>query len=564
MSVFPRRTFCKCLSSHCLEGSAHMQSLRCVSSVSLLLLSFATPARTQWVQTGGPYGGIVKTFLTTDDELLAGGGGGVFHSTDNGASWRVSNTGLEYTDVHVLASDGTNLYAATYGGVFLSQDNGETWVNAGLAGVDIDAFVVSTSSGLTILYAGSAIAAVVFVTMTSFSLSSAGWVSRNSGTSRHLYDVTANHGQDEKAWACGEGGIILHTTNLGATWVQQSSGTTNTLYGIAFMEISGGPVTAVGENGTILRTTNEGTTWMPIASGTTATLRDISDFNFHVVGDSGTILRTTDNGLSWYQVPRVTTRRLNAVSNGFSGIACGDSGMILLRQSSVSDIWNAANSGTAADLHGIPMFSSKDIVVGDMGLILRSTNFGGAWFPQNSRTTTRLNHAEYSTNNTSSVYCVGDGGTILKTTDYGATWGRQQSGSTRNLSSVFFYLSDNVGYAVGDSGTILTTIDGGGAITAIDERLSGVPLVSRVDQNYPNPFNSATTISFQISEPGFVMFKVFDVLGREVAMLVNEQMSPGEHSIAFDATGLATGVYLYSLTVNGASHTRARRMLLLR
>jgi len=88
------------------------------------------------------------------------------------------------------------------------------------------------------------------------------------------------------------------------------------------------------------------------------------------------------------------------------------------------------------------------------------------------------------------------------------------------------------------------------------------PLGFKVSQNYPNPFNPSTEIGFQIAEFGFVSLKVFDLLGREVAELVNNELHAGEHTVKFDASNLPSGVYFYRLTADGQSITK--RMLLLR
>lgn len=69
-------------------------------------------------------------------------------------------------------------------------------------------------------------------------------------------------------------------------------------------------------------------------------------------------------------------------------------------------------------------------------------------------------------------------------------------------------------------------------------------------QNYPNPFNPVTTISYQIKEQGLVQLKVYDLLGSEIAVLVNEEKSEGAYSVSFDASNLPSGVYIYSLRVN--------------
>lgn len=78
-----------------------------------------------------------------------------------------------------------------------------------------------------------------------------------------------------------------------------------------------------------------------------------------------------------------------------------------------------------------------------------------------------------------------------------------------------------------------------------------VPLVFALEQNYPNPFNPSTTIRFTLAENGPVNLKVYDVLGREVATIVNENLNAGRHTRMLNAGGLASGVYLYRLQSGG-------------
>ena len=66
-------------------------------------------------------------------------------------------------------------------------------------------------------------------------------------------------------------------------------------------------------------------------------------------------------------------------------------------------------------------------------------------------------------------------------------------------------------------------------------------------QNFPNPFNPSTKISFTLQVSGFTTLKVFNVLGREVATLVNEKLEPGRYNATWDATGFPSGVYFYRL-----------------
>jgi hypothetical protein len=75
----------------------------------------------------------------------------------------------------------------------------------------------------------------------------------------------------------------------------------------------------------------------------------------------------------------------------------------------------------------------------------------------------------------------------------------------------------------------------------------GTPATFELAQNYPNPFNPTTSIRFQVPEAADVRLAVYDRLGREVAVIVDGRMDAGRHETSFDATGLASGVYLYKL-----------------
>jgi hypothetical protein len=77
-----------------------------------------------------------------------------------------------------------------------------------------------------------------------------------------------------------------------------------------------------------------------------------------------------------------------------------------------------------------------------------------------------------------------------------------------------------------------------------------------LNQNYPNPFNPSTTISYQIAQNGFVTLKLFNILGKEVAFLVNEIQNAGSYKIEFDGKNLSSGIYLYQLNVGSFSDTK--------
>ena len=102
-----------------------------------------------------------------------------------------------------------------------------------------------------------------------------------------------------------------------------------------------------------------------------------------------------------------------------------------------------------------------------------------------------------------------------------------------------------------------TVLPSASVITDLAPPKSRNPLQIKLEQNYPNPFNPTTGIRFQVTGDSDVRLAVYDVLGREVAVLVDGQVPSGSHVVRFDASRVASGVYFYRLTVGDYSATRA-------
>ena len=102
----------------------------------------------------------------------------------------------------------------------------------------------------------------------------------------------------------------------------------------------------------------------------------------------------------------------------------------------------------------------------------------------------------------------------------------------------------------------------GGQITGIDDEIDNLVEEFVLSQNYPNPFNPSTNISYQLPENGYVVLKVFNSLGQEVSILVNEYKQPGLYTVEFRAENLPTGVYLYTIKVN--NFLSSKKMLLVK
>jgi hypothetical protein len=89
-----------------------------------------------------------------------------------------------------------------------------------------------------------------------------------------------------------------------------------------------------------------------------------------------------------------------------------------------------------------------------------------------------------------------------------------------------------------------------------------IPLEYTLEQNYPNPFNPSTTIKYSIAEDGLVNIAIFNMLGEEVATLVNTQQKAGRYEVNFDASGLSSGVYVYR--IEAANYTSSKKLMLMK
>lgn len=101
----------------------------------------------------------------------------------------------------------------------------------------------------------------------------------------------------------------------------------------------------------------------------------------------------------------------------------------------------------------------------------------------------------------------------------------------------------------------------GNTPTAVDDQ-AGPPRAYTLEQNYPNPFNPSTTITYVLLKPGTVSLKVYNVLGEEIASLLEDNQAAGTHTVSFDASGLASGLYFYKLST--AEFTDVKKMILMK
>lgn len=113
----------------------------------------------------------------------------------------------------------------------------------------------------------------------------------------------------------------------------------------------------------------------------------------------------------------------------------------------------------------------------------------------------------------------------------------------------------NIGMAFSGSAPDLGAFETDGPASA-PEQADAVPMEFRLEQNFPNPFNPATIIRYHVSHNSFVTLKVYDMLGREAATLVDERKDAGRYESRFDARSLSAGAYLYRLSAGNTVHSR--------
>ena len=372
-------------------------------------------------------------------------------------------------------------------------------------------------------------------------------------------------------------GITKKTTNGGYNWTTLSGGN---LTGIFFVNDLTGWV--VGYPGYIGKTTNGGS-FTQQTTGVSDRLNDVFFLNaltgWVVGGDYSTerIFKTTDGGANWITQTSNTANKLFSVyfineNTGWS--VGGPSSTKIIKTTNGGTNWFTQSTSVGTPLYSV-MFADSSTgwaVSGYLGgeTIIKTTNGGVLWFSQSSGDTRYLRDCYVK--NPNMMIAVGQGGKVITTTNGGNNWIVQSTGSTVELWSVDF-ANDSVGYAIGDN-VVLKTTNGG--VTFESNISKTIPDKFVLYQNYPNPFNPSTIIKYQIPRLSFpnapignplVTLKVYDILGKEVALLVNGIMQPDTYEIPFSdnqfpGNGLSSGIYFYTLTAGNFKETK--KMLLIK
>jgi photosystem II stability/assembly factor-like uncharacterized protein len=381
-------------------------------------------------------------------------------------------------------------------------------------------------------------------------------------------------------------------------WEIIPSGTTEELNSIFFYDYEVG--FAVGDSGTVIKSIDSGKTWQALQTPIINDLNDLYVFNdltILAVGKAGNMIFSVNGGTSWFISTYPLAVDFYSVSfSGDKGICGGSSQTILNGTFYVGAIawltvqtgffgggfWGAhmlspqigfvagensifqplfgksTDSGVNWDFTAFYLNNNEGRATGvdftdlntgyvsasvwdGTGAIAKTTDAGSNWI--STMFTNPLWSIDFPISGASQVgYAAGSQGTILKTYNAGANWQPQISGTSLKLNKVFFLDLDN-GFAVGEGGIILRTTTGGEPLT-FAENENQAPISFELFQNYPNPFNPSTKIKFTIPSVEttrrvvFTTLKVYDLLGNEVATLVDEELTTGEYKVEFNTSNI--------------------------
>jgi photosystem II stability/assembly factor-like uncharacterized protein len=400
------------------------------------------------------------------------------------------------------------------------------------------------------------------------------WSSQTSGITTAFNTVEAVN--DMVGWAAGANGVVRKTTDGGLTWTAAS--TTGQINGTAYcmdaFDANTAFVSSSPSTGTfIYKTTNGGANWTQVFSQTGGFLDGIQMLNAntgYAMGDpvSGvwTILQTTNGGDNWTQMPSAPTQVGTEAgwNNSFQLVGnnmwFGTNNSKLYGSTNLGLNWASGPITGQANSYALH-FNSATLGI-NVGTIAQITTNGGSNWTTTTGTVPGTGNMLAAEGFGTSTFWIGRGTGIYMTTNLGDNWaavpGITVAGSVYAMDFAIVG-GCPTGWAVTSTGNIYAMK----IITGVSgEPANNVPKDYILSQNYPNPFNPSTKISFSLPQANNVKLVVYDLQGKEVATLVNSYMNAGNHSVEFNASSLASGVYLYR--IEAGSFTAAKKMILVK
>lgn len=398
-----------------------------------------------------------------------------------------------------------------------------------------------------------------------------GWVQQNSNTSINLTSISFIN--QNTGWAVGDSGIILKTINGGENWTQSRFG--NYVFrAVTFINentgiVVGGKVTFIGgyyyPQRLIVRTTNGGNNWQVIIN-----VQDYLCYNVQFVNDSvgfiasSGLLKTTNGGSNWFSIPGTTMDHVYFLNENTGFASDGDS-PIIYKSTDGGLYWTLIYYTGLHNFGGGVFFNNINTgyVIGH-STIFKTTDSGISWLSLISEDYlfreaicfSDQDHGMVLSNNS-----FPDLNFIQSTSNGGSSW--YINYSSTKLSSVFL-INNATGWVVGDNGRILKTTTGG--ISFVNTNSTSNPKSICLYQNYPNPFNPTTNINFDIPDYSFVNLCIYDMNGRELNVLVNENLREGKYKAVWNGFNFTSGVYFCRIVVTNKNEkiVKTSKLLLIK
>ncbi len=500
---------------------------------------------------------------------------GIAVTTDNGATWNFKNNGLPFVHVTNFAfTDADNFIISTAGGgLFKTTDGGNNWVQISNTGLT-DQFVNSL-----ILFGANILAATqsgIFQTL----LNTISWQPTNTG----LLNIAINSFLmiGNSIYAGTSNGIYL-STDFGLNWLLL--GLTKTIINTLFPGPAGMLLAGL-QTGGLMKSIDNGSNWTMVSGGlldqfTYVTTGIYNSTNgLYIIGTETKGALISSDLENWTNAGGLDLQFVSDISEGkssntkyFAGTSDGlfesdDGGSTFVKIG-----FNNKNVIKVNVLDSLKILAST----GDSG-IFQSIDGGKTWaskWDNNAKGASVI-----------SVYVISESSWIVMTSkgtfiteDFGETYANQDTGLIlKDVNAILPVAKTNKNTFTNTTYDILGGTNGMSVwrlpnfvVTGVEGNNSSVPNNFSLSQNYPNPFNPSTIISYTIPavKTGYipsVQIKIYDVLGREVAILVNEEKPAGNYKVNFDASKLSSGVYLYRLSAvgNGTNFIQTKKMILIK
>jgi len=375
----------------------------------------------------------------------------------------------------------------------------------------------------------------------------------------------------DSGWVCGyhrpdrSYTFLASTIDEGDNWETMQVGQKTSLHDVNFVNDSIGYCL----DGDVLKTLDAGSTWQTVLDDIGGDLKRRIKFYDEkygwAVGSDSTIVKTIDGGETWQYI---TVDNL-AVSTIFD-LSVVDSLVVIIN---TFDSVHKSNDGgitwsvirktnllfqTFFDVEFVSV--KKGWIVGSLGTILYTDDGGSTWQDQSFNWDDEV-FENIDAFDSLTALAVTNLGAIYRTDDGGNNWIEQVPRESLPKLTTVQMIDKLSAYAVGFQGTILKITNGG--VTWLNENPNNeMPQSYILYPAYPNPFNPSTTIQYHISELSFVTLKIYDVLGREIATLVNEEKPTGNYEVEFDGSKLSSGIYFYRL--QAGSFVETKKMVLIK